>query len=141
MFAVNICRLSDLDPDGNGISQYPLSMEAVFPIGLFGGADSTRRQDRWSRAEYASLCRPKGAREGDRNSEFFYPSFRRRERQIQAHQRHMHEENLILSTIHNPLAANKLPTGLFGAYKEFVAREHGDGYQIRDLRPERVCAS
>ena len=33
VIAVNICRLSDWDPDGNGISQYPLSMEAVFPIG------------------------------------------------------------------------------------------------------------
>jgi hypothetical protein len=33
VIAVNICRLSDWDPDGNGISQYPLSMEAVFPVG------------------------------------------------------------------------------------------------------------
>ena len=33
VIAVNICRLSDLDTDGNGISRYPLSMEAVFPIG------------------------------------------------------------------------------------------------------------
>jgi hypothetical protein len=36
VIAVNICRLSDLDFDGNGISQLPLVMEAVFPIGPLG---------------------------------------------------------------------------------------------------------
>ena len=31
VIAVNVCRLSDWDADGNGVSRYPLSMEAVFP--------------------------------------------------------------------------------------------------------------
>ncbi len=33
VIAVNICRLLGGDPDGNGISQWPFSMEALFPIG------------------------------------------------------------------------------------------------------------
>jgi hypothetical protein len=36
VIAVNICRLSDIDPDGNGISLFPLVMEAVLPIGPVG---------------------------------------------------------------------------------------------------------
>jgi hypothetical protein len=34
VIAINICRLSDLDADGNGIGQYPLAMEALYPIGV-----------------------------------------------------------------------------------------------------------
>jgi hypothetical protein len=48
----------------------------------------------------------------------------------------MHESGLVLATIHNPLALNRLPTGLLGACKEFVADADGDGYRVRDIRFE-----
>jgi type I restriction enzyme S subunit len=51
---------------------------------------------------------------------------------MQGHQK-MFQETLVLSTIHNPLAQNPLPTGLFGTYKEFVAEERGDEYEIKDV--------
>jgi type I restriction enzyme S subunit len=136
VIAVNICRLSDLDPDGNGISQYPLSMEAVFPIGPLA-VPITRdgRIDGHPQNVPRFAVRKASGKEIE-TANFLTPIFAGVSAVIQAHQRHMHEEKLVLSTVHNPLAINKLPTGLFGAYKEFVAEEHGEEYQVRDIRLE-----
>ena len=41
-----------------------------------------------------------------------------------------------MSTIHNPLAVNKLPTGLFGINKELAAKVRDEGYQVQDVRLE-----
>jgi hypothetical protein len=136
VIAVNICRLSDWDPDGNGISQYPLSMEAVLPIGpLAVPLTPDGKIDGPAQNVPRFVVRKANGKEIE-TAIFLTPDFAGVSAVIQAHQHDMHERNLILSTIHNPLAIIKLPTGLFGAYKEFVAEEHHDGYQICDVRLE-----
>lgn len=136
VIAVNICRLSDLDPDGDGISQYPLSMEAVFPIGPLA-VPITRDGKIDGPAENVPrfTVRKASGKEIDTAS-FLTPAFAGVSAVIQAHQRDIFERPLILSTMHNPLATNPLPIALFGTHKEFVAQEHNDGYQIRDVRLE-----
>jgi hypothetical protein len=133
VIALNICRLSDWDPDGNGISRYPLSMEAVFPVGPLavpvthdGMIDAPMHNTHRSAVPNAKGKEIEAAY-------FLTPTFAGVSAVIQAHQRDMHEK-LILSTIHNPLAVNKLPAGLFGASKEFVLKERDDEYQIHDAR-------
>jgi type I restriction enzyme S subunit len=135
VIALNICRLSEWDVEGTGISQYPLAMEALFPIGpiaapispdgTMGAAQNTPR---------GSLKKANGV---DMPAAFFLePQFAGVSAVIQAHQRDMFEKELILSTVHNPLATNSLTIGLFGPYKEFVAQQQGDGFQIHDVRLE-----
>lgn len=136
MIAVNICRLSDWDPDGNGISQYPLSMEAVFPIGPLAVSLTPDGKIDGPAQNVPRFAVRKTSGKEIETAIFLTQDFAGVSAVIQAHQRDMHEKNLILSTIHNPLSVNKLPVGLFGVYKEFVAKEHDDGYQIRDVRLE-----
>jgi type I restriction enzyme S subunit len=136
VIAVNICRLSDWDPDGNGISQFPLSMEAVFPIGSLTVQPSPDGKiDGPAKNMVRVTVRKANGTEVETTS-FFTPAFVGVSAVIQAHQCHMHERNLILATIHNPVAINKLPIGLFGAYREFVASESDEVYHIRDVRLE-----
>lgn len=136
VIALNICRLSDFDFDGNGISQYPLSMEAVFPIGPLAVSITPDGKIDGPAQNVPRFAVSKAIGTEIETANFLCPVFAGVSAVVQAHQRHMHEQKLILSTIHNPLAANRLPTGLFGSYKEFVAKEHGDGYQIHDVRLE-----
>lgn len=136
VIAVNICRLSDWDQDGNGISQYPLSMEAVFPIGPLAVPLTPDGKIDGPAQNVPCFAVRKASGKEIETAIFLTSNFAGVSAVIQAHQRDMHERNLILSTIHNPLAIIKLPTGLFGTYKEFVAKEHDDGYQIRDVRLE-----
>jgi hypothetical protein len=136
VIAVNICRLSDWDPDGNGISQYPLSMEAVFPIGPLAVSLTPDGEIDGPAQNVPRFAVRKASGKEIETTTFLTQDFAGVSAVIQAHQRDMYEKNLILSTIHNPLAANELPVGLFGVYKEFVVNEHDDGYQIRDVRLE-----
>ena len=136
MIAVNICRLSDWDPDGNGTSQYPLSMEAVFPIGPLAVSLTPDGKIDGPTQNVPRFAVRKASGKEIETAIFLTPDFAGVSAVIQAHQRDMHERGLVLSTIHNPLAVNKLPVGLFGVYKEFVAKEHDDGYRIRDVRLE-----
>jgi type I restriction enzyme S subunit len=131
--AVNICRLSDWDIDGNGISQLPLVMEAVFSIGPLdvpisrdGKPNGTARH-----MPRHSIKKENGTDISTGN--FLDPLFANMGAVMQGHQKDLFEKTLDLSVIHNPLANNRLPTGLLGARKEFVAEEQGDHYKIRDL--------
>jgi hypothetical protein len=133
VIAVNICRLSDLDSDGNGISQLPLVMEAVFPIGPLavrmmreGKPDGPMQHTpRFAIRKINASNVPTGT--------FLDPCFENVSALVQGHQKHMFQEPLVLSTVHNPLTSNPLPTGLFNAYQEFVAEEQGEEYHIRKL--------
>jgi hypothetical protein len=136
VIAINICRLSDWDIDGNGISQLPLAMEAVFPIGPLGVPIS-----RDGNLDGPARNIPRFSVKKQNGSEvetfaFLDPRFANVSAVMQAHQKDLHEKDLVLSTVHNPLATNQLPTGLFGVRKEFVAQAEGDGYQLRDVRLE-----
>jgi hypothetical protein len=58
---------------------------------------------------------------------------------LQGHQKDVYKKPLVLDAIHNPLALNALLTGLFGAFKEFVAVENGEDYQLSDVAPALVA--
>jgi hypothetical protein len=131
VIAVNICRLSDFDIDGNGISQYPLAMEAVFPIGpiavpiLVDGAMGPAQIVPRYRLKKASGVDISGAL-------FLNPAFANVSAVTQCYQRDI-RDGLFLASIHNPLAASPLPHGALHPCKEFVADQEGDSYTIRDV--------
>jgi hypothetical protein len=132
VIAINICRLSDWDVDGNGISQYPLSIEAVFPVGPI--AVPIDPDGRLGQARNSSRYTvPKTSGKGIQTDNFLDPRYAGVSALVQAHQKDMYEKALSLAVIHNPLAAEKLPVGLFAAHKEFVPEHQGDQYQIRDV--------
>jgi hypothetical protein len=130
VIAVNICRLSDWDVDGKGISQLPLVMEALFPIGPLG-VPITREGKLDGSAQHMPRFAVKKANGREiQTANFLDPLFANVSAVVQGHQKDMFEQDLVLSTVHNPLASNPLPTGLFGTYTEFVAEERGNEYQI-----------
>ncbi len=135
VIAVNICRLSDLDIDGNGISRYPLSMEALFGIGPI----AVPIMDDYTLGAAQNIPRYKIRKSSGKEVEtiiFYDPAFANVSAVIQAHQKDMHQKDLILTIIHNPLAANPLPNGIFRARKEFVAKQEDEYFRIRDIATE-----
>ena len=68
---------------------------------------------------------------------FLKPEFAGVSAVLQAHTRDLYDKALDLSIIHNPLAKNRLPTGLLGGTKEFVASERDDGYLVSDILATR----
>lgn len=136
--AINICRLSQWDIDGSGISQLPLMAEAVFPIGPLGVPISpegkidgpARHMPRFTIARKGASAIPTFAFLDER---FAYISA-----VVQAHQRDP-RDRLLLSTIHNPLAINPLPLGLFGRVREFVTMPFGDEYNLADVAASESC--
>lgn len=123
VIAVNICRLSDWDVDGNGISQLPLVMEALFHIGPLGVPITPEGKLDGPAQHMPRFALKKVNGREVRTGYFLDPRFANVSAVVQRHQKHMFKEDLVLSMVHNPLASNPLPTGLFGVYKEFVAEE------------------
>ena len=133
VIAVNICRLSDWDVDGNGISQLPLVLEAVFPIGPLG-VPITREGKQDGPAQHMPRFALKKVNGSEiQTANFLDPRFANVSAVVQGHQKDMFKRDLVLSTVHNPLTSNPLPTSLFGTRKEFVAEERGDEYQIKNV--------
>jgi len=135
IIAVNICRLSDWDMDGTGISQLPLVMEALFPIGPLAVPimdDGTMGQ-----GQHVPRFSIKKAEGNDVEGAYFCNlAFAGVSAVVQAHQKDMYEKVLSIAEIHNPLASNPLPTGLFPAYKEIVADREGEHLRLRDVARE-----
>lgn len=131
--AVNINRLSDHDIDGHGISRYPLVMEAVFPIGPLAvpiTPDGRQTGPAQNMARF-SVTNAKGATV---HTDFFLDrQFAGVSAVVQGYQKGAYQRPLVLYTVHNPLATNALPRGLLGVYKEYVAEENGDGYNVTDI--------
>lgn len=133
VIAVNICRLSDWDVDGNGISQLPLVMEAVFPIGPLG-VPITREGKLDGPAQHMPRFALKKVNGSEiQTANFLNPRFANVSAVMQGHQKDMLKKDLLLSTAHNPLASNPLPTSLFGTRAEFVAEKRGDEYQLKNV--------
>lgn len=133
VIAVNICQLSDWDVDGNGISQLPLVMEAVFPVGPLGVQIS---RDGKLDGPARNLQRPvlkKSNGSEVQTTSFLDEKFANVSAILQAHQRDMFEKELILSMVHNPLARNALPINLLHSCKEFIAEDRGEEFQIRNV--------
>lgn len=133
IIAVNICRLSDWDVDGNGISQLPLALEAVFPVGPLAVpitpqgtlAGAARHMPRFAVQKVTGV--------DIQTANFLDPAYAGISGILQGHQKDVCNKPLVLDVIHNPLAHMPFQTGLFGAFKEFVAVETGEDYQLRDL--------
>lgn len=140
VIAVNICQLSDHDMDGNGISRYPLTMEALFPIGPLAvpiGLDGSLGE-----AENTARFTLRKATGNEIPGAYFLETeFANVSAVVQAYQRDTHGKDLILATVHNPLALNPLPTGLFGARKEFVAEADDDVTSCAMLAVRRGSAN
>lgn len=133
MIAVNFCRLSDWDIDGNGISQLPLVMEAVFPIGPLGFPITRegKLDGPGQHMERQTLKKTNGS--AIHTANFLDPKFANVSAVVQGHQRDMFEKDLVLSTVHNPLTGNPLPTGLFGVLREFLAEAQDNNYLIKNI--------
>ena len=135
VIAVNICRLSHFDIDGSGISQLPLALESVFPVGPLSatvaphGTLAMRHTSRF-------FVRKNSAKQIETFS-FLDPACAGISAILQGHQKDVYQRPLVLSQIHNPLARNRLPTGLFDASTEFVATEDGEFYELRNIAQSR----
>jgi hypothetical protein len=132
VIALNICRLSDWDVDGNGISQLPLSLEAVFPVGPLAVAITPQGTlaDQAQHVARFAVRKPSGV--SIETANFLNRDFATISAVLQGHQKDLYQKPLVLGTVHNPLAANPLPPGLFKPFKEFVAKEDGDNFTLRD---------
>ncbi len=136
VIALNICRLSDWDFEGTGISQWPLSVEAVFPVGpLVAFMTRDGKFDGPVQNVHRFSVQKAGGQQIE-TAAFLNPTFANISAVIQAHQKDTYRRSLSLATIHNPLASVQLSNGLLGADKEFVAKAQGDEYQLRDIRFE-----
>lgn len=133
VIAVNICRLSDYDIDGRGISQLPLVMEALFHIGRLAAPITPEGKPDGPLQHIPRYTVKKANGRDVETGLFLDKKFLSVSAVIQGHQKDMHERPLILSVVHNPRARTGLPTGLFGAHKEFVAEDNGDEYIIQDI--------
>ena len=141
VIAVNICRLSDWDIDGNGISQLPLAMEAVFPVGPLGVPITPQGTLAGEAQHMPRLAVRKTSGIDIQTGNFLDPAFAGISAVLQGHQKDVFEKPLVLTEIHNPLALDALPAHLFGAFKEFVATEQDNEYQVRDVAPIRSEAA
>lgn len=134
VIAVNICRLSDWDIDGCGISQFPLSMEALFPIGPIAVPITPKGEQAGPSMNVSrhSIEKATGAKVPTTN--FLNPEFANVSAVVQAHQKDMHEKELVLALIHNPLANHQLSGSALRPQKEFVATSQGgDTYLIEEV--------
>jgi hypothetical protein len=108
-------------------------MEAVFPIGPLGVPITHEGEFDGPAQQMPRFVIKKENGRKIQTANFLDPIFTNVSAVVQGHQRDMFEKDLALSTVHNPLASNHLPTRLFGASKEFVAEERGDEYEIKDM--------
>ena len=133
VIAVNICRLSDWDVDGCGISQFPLSLEAVLPIGhLALPLSSNGKVD----GPAQNITRDKLIKFN--GSEIVTTGFLNQNLSgvsaiLQGHQKHLLEVKLDLSVIHNPNSQNPLPSKLLGSRKEFVTVVGDEEIEVNDI--------
>lgn len=140
VIAVNICRLSDWDVDGNGISQLPLALEAVFPFGPLGVPITPHGTLAGAAQHIPRFAVRKTSGIDIQTANFLDPAYAGISAILQAHQKDVYEKPLVLAEIHNPQASNKLPIKLFDAFKEFVAVEDGDEYLLCDVVPPREAS-
>lgn len=133
IIALNICRLSDWDVDGNGISQLPLALEAVFPVGPLGVPITPDGQLAGQAHNIPRFSVAKASGLDIQTYNFLDSKFAGISAVLQGHQKDIYNKPLVLSAMHNPLATAPCPRALFGAYKEFVATENPDGYALRDV--------
>lgn len=128
--AINACRLSSLGQD-KGPSGLPLAVEAAFPVGpwLFPYFEDEGRL-----GEPFCSIRPfvrKKNRANVPTGNFLDPSYGGVSALLGCSTCYAPEGALEVVVVHNPIAHNPLPIGLFGATTEYQAEKTGDGYELK----------
>jgi hypothetical protein len=134
VIAISTAQLSRWDIDGNGISQLPMIVEAVFPVGPLAVSIGPKGKLEGPAHRIFRFEIPKGDGKTIPTWAFLHEHFANVSAVIQGYQKHLIDRTLALTTVHNLLAANRrLPLGLFGRAQEFVATPDGDSYLLRDV--------
>lgn len=134
VIAVNGCQLSDHFFDDNGISQLPVALEAVFPIGPIAvpiSPDGKLDGDP-TRLPRTFIRKPNNVHVP--TTAFLDSAYSHVSAVLGCVCNDMLRDVFPLTVVHNPLALNKLPLRMLGATKEFIADEHGaDQFIVRPL--------
>jgi hypothetical protein len=133
VIAVNACCLADHWVDDLGISQWPIAVEAVFPVGPIGVRVS---RDGSFEGDPVQLTRHSIKIANNSHvptNSFLNPALAHISAVVGCVQKDMMAGPLNLTLVHNPIAINMLPKRLLGAQKEFVTGEQGDQYVVRDI--------
>ncbi|MCF3630648.1 hypothetical protein RJ527_13435 [Thalassospiraceae bacterium LMO-SO8] len=129
VIAVNGSRLS-LSRDDHGISQLPFAVEAVFPIGPIEISVNVETME-WGEAKTSfrpTLVKKSGAEVSTRA--FLDPEFRGVSAVVGCNVSY-DIDPLPIIVVHNPLAKNPVPKGIFGAAEEYYLEEaEGDFYRL-----------
>ncbi len=141
VIAVNACRLSGTNIFDQGLSQLPLIVETVFPIGPLAVPLST--DTRLPDGDPVRLPRysiPKKSGVHVPTTTFLNPDCAHVSAAMGCVRKHMLDHvgqptnDLCLTLVHNPLAANALPRAILAAAREFVADEQGpDTFLVHPL--------
>jgi hypothetical protein len=132
VIAIDPCQLTANRPLDEGVSRLPIALEAVFPLGPIavpierdGKFGETIRTERYMIKKQNKADVP--------TDNFLNPSYMSISAIVSASTVFAPAESLHLTVVHNPLAKNQLPLGLFGpATSEWTAEEVGDGaFELR----------
>lgn len=136
VIAVSSCRLGRLETDTLvGISQKPLAVEAVFPVGpieVVINRDTMETVD-IRHGHRSSIRKPSGA--AVPTDSFLNPDYAGVSAVLgsPAGLNAACSENTPIVVVHNPLATNRLPIGILGADQEYVAEDKGNHFKLRDV--------
>lgn len=120
---------------GTGISQFPLAVEAAFPIGpiqvtLNSELEHVRTEQsiRWSIKNKNDADVPTG--------NFLDKNYNGISAILGCSRIFDPEGDLGLVLVHNPNSKNSIPLGLFGNVIEYVASDKGDSYLLEKISPK-----
>lgn len=133
VIAIDPNQLTANRPLDEGASRLPFAIETVFPVGPIGvpiGPDGQIAGDAVRTVRYSIENRNKAAVPTD---SFLNPEYADVSAVVSASTIFAPAENLRLTLVHNPLARNPLPHGLFGrATSEWVPTKVGEGeFELR----------
>jgi hypothetical protein len=141
VIAINSCRLSDFAKDDIGNSGFPFAVEAVFPVGPLAYPIT---QDGQPGGEPGNIPRHTIQKSSSKDiskdiptGNFLDHDYANVSAIIGSYQKDMVNGALSLTVVHNPLAVVRVPTGIFGPNREYVAEVEGDHYVVRVHKCEK----
>jgi hypothetical protein len=133
VIAVNSCRLQDYAINDLGSSRLPFAVEAVFPIGPIAFPINPDGKPDGEPANVPRYTVQKPNNSLVPTDNFLNPSYANVSAIVGFWRKDMLNEGILLTVVHNPLAAVPLPRGVLSAHREYVADEEGDHYGLRLL--------
>jgi len=135
--AVSACRLGPTSIHlSEGISQLPYAVEASFPVGpIEVVVDRGTLKTVDQRLSHRPVIKkPNGANVP--TDSFLNPEYSGVSALLgsSAGINAACGEKTPIALVHNPLARNPLPQGILGVDQEFVADDHGEHYELRDIK-------